>query len=203
MCHSVAMDDDEPHFESDSIPYQDTNDEVSEEESWLSGQFWYLISGILFGVMANLLSRMWTTIQGGGAAGAASGLGVTTTSSAKYFSHDNKMVFVIRTDLQMGKGKVAAQCAHAAIMCYKRAAKETPQLLKQWELFGQTKVTVKGENLQVLDELESKAKSMGMVTAIVRDAGRTQVETGTPTVLGIGPAPTTAINEVTGHLKLY
>merc|ERR1712146_754719 len=57
--------------------------------------------------------------------------------------HDNKMVFVIRTDLQMGKGKVAAQCAHAAIMCYKRASKETPQLLKQWELFGQTKVPSK------------------------------------------------------------
>jgi len=202
------MDDEEPHFDSDRTPYQDTIDddaeeEVSKEESWLTGQFWYLISGLLFGVMANLLSRMWSTMQGGRGAASGGAAVPTTTSSAKYFSHDNKMVFVIRTDLQMGKGKVAAQCAHAAIMCYKRAAKETPQLLKQWELFGQTKVTVKGESMQVLNELESKAKSMGMVTAIVRDAGRTQVETGTFTVLGIGPAPTTAINEVTGHLKLY
>ena len=85
----------------------------------------------------------------------------------------------------------------------KKAAKETPQLLKQWELFGQTKVTLKGDSLEALNDLEEKAKSMGMVAAIVRDAGRTQVEAGSPTVLGIGPAPTTAINEITGHLKLY
>ena len=50
------------------------------------------------------------------------------------------MALVVRTDLGMSKGKAAAQCAHAAIGCYKRALTESPQLLKQWETFGQTKV---------------------------------------------------------------
>ena len=171
-------------------------EEVQEDtETWLSGQLWYLITGIMFGIVANFMSRMWA-VQNGPAAAAQA-------ASAKFFSHDNKMVFVIRTDLNMTKGKVAAQCAHAAIMCYKQASKETPQLLKQWEVFGQTKITVKADDLTALNELQSKAKSMGIVAAIVRDAGRTQVESGSATVLGIGPAPSSAINEITGHLKLY
>ena len=58
-------------------------------------------------------------------------------------SMDNKMVLVVRTDLQMGKGKIAAQCAHAAVDLYKKASVKTPDLVKQWETFGQAKVTLK------------------------------------------------------------
>ena len=133
-------------------------------------------------------------------------------------STDNKMVLVVRTDLNMGKGKVAAQCAHAAVACYKQAAKKTPVLLKQWEVFGQAKVTLKapdfqslsnGESISTCDQgssletLAGEAEGLGMVACIIHDAGRTQVERGSPTVLGIGPAPSSTIDLVTGNLKLY
>lgn len=57
--------------------------------------------------------------------------------------YDNyKLVLVIRTDLKMGKGKVAAQCAHAAVTAYKSVMKH-PKILRAWEESGQPKITVK------------------------------------------------------------
>lgn len=53
-----------------------------------------------------------------------------------------KLVLVVRNDLKMGKGKVAAQCAHAAVAAYK-LAKKHPHTLKAWENNGQTKITLK------------------------------------------------------------
>lgn len=41
---------------------------------------------------------------------------------------EHKMVLVVRTDLGMGKGKVAAQCGHASLACYKRALKHMPRV---------------------------------------------------------------------------
>ena len=38
---------------------------------------------------------------------------------------------------------------------------------------------------------------------IIHDAGRTQIASGTATVLGIGPGPSSVIDNVSGHLKLY
>jgi PTH2 family peptidyl-tRNA hydrolase len=52
------------------------------------------------------------------------------------------------------------------------------------------------------DELAAKAASLGMPTYIVCDAGRTQIPAGSQTVLAIGPASKSAIDRVTGHLKL-
>lgn len=42
----------------------------------------------------------------------------------------------------MGKGKVAAQCSHAAVAAYK-AARKHPKILKAWEESGQAKITLK------------------------------------------------------------
>ena len=120
-------------------------------------------------------------------------------------STNNKLVMVVRTDLGMTKGKVAAQCAHAAVECYRRAAKENPTHLRQWEVFGQAKVALKaqGQGRQELEELKRNARALGLTAAIIRDAGRTQVEAGDATVLGVGPGPVEVVDQVTGHLKLY
>ena len=39
----------------------------------------------------------------------------------------------------MTKGKVAAQCAHAAVDCYRKGLQTTPMadFIKSWETFGQ------------------------------------------------------------------
>ncbi|KAJ2519631.1 hypothetical protein H4217_002563 [Coemansia sp. RSA 1939] len=114
-----------------------------------------------------------------------------------------KMVLIIRMDLGMTKGKIAAQCAHAALGCYKRATKQEPALLKAWELSGQPKVTLKCASEEEMAELQSRAKELGLVAQSICDAGRTQIAAGSRTVLGIGPGSKSAIDKVSGHLKLY
>lgn len=52
-------------------------------------------------------------------------------------------------------------------------------------------------------DLAVKAKNNQLLVSIVQDAGRTQVASGTKTVLAIGPGPKHIIDQVAGHLKLY
>ncbi|PSN41291.1 Peptidyl-tRNA hydrolase 2 [Blattella germanica] len=114
-----------------------------------------------------------------------------------------KLVLVVRTDLKMGKGKAAAQCAHAAVMAYQQAKKKHPEILQEWEECGQAKVVLKVDNEKDLMELASSARDNGLITSLVRDAGRTQIASGSKTVLGIGPGPVDLIDKVSGHLKLF
>ncbi|KAK4042325.1 peptidyl-tRNA hydrolase PTH2-domain-containing protein [Parachaetomium inaequale] len=121
-----------------------------------------------------------------------------------------KMVLVVRTDLGMTKGKIAAQCSHATLACYKsllRAAQQAPQsseakVLRQWERLGQAKIAVQVKSEDELLELMGKARSLGVTAEVIADAGRTQIASGSRTVLGVGPAPKSLVDMVTGHLKL-
>ncbi|XP_068187647.1 peptidyl-tRNA hydrolase 2, mitochondrial-like isoform X2 [Antennarius striatus] len=114
-----------------------------------------------------------------------------------------KMVLVVRNDLKMGKGKVAAQCSHAAVSAYKQCQRRNPELLKHWEYCGQPKVVVKAPDEDTLIDLLSLAKEAGLLVSLIQDAGRTQIAPGSRTVLGIGPGPADLIDKVSGHLKLY
>ncbi|KAJ8679056.1 hypothetical protein QAD02_014843 [Eretmocerus hayati] len=114
----------------------------------------------------------------------------------------SKLVLIVRNDLKMGKGKVAAQCAHAAVAAYKQARKH-PKILKSWEECGQTKITLRCDNETQLLELHETARAIGLLSNIVRDAGQTQVAPGSRTVCGVGPGPCELIDQITGHLKLY
>lgn len=53
-----------------------------------------------------------------------------------------------------------------------------------------------------MEELQATALSLGICAEVIHDAGRTQIAAGSATVLGIGPAPKSVVNAVTGHLKL-
>ncbi|MBA0707299.1 hypothetical protein Golax_019350 [Gossypium laxum] len=56
---------------------------------------------------------------------------------------DFKMVLVVRNDLKMGKGKIAAQCSHATLGLYKKLLHRAPKALNRWEMCAQPKVVVK------------------------------------------------------------
>lgn len=114
------------------------------------------------------------------------------------------MMLVVRSDLPMTKGKVGAQCAHAALECYRRASssKSGKEILNNWLSLGQPKVVVRIPNEKELLTLAKDATNAGLFTAVIRDAGKTQLQAGTISVLGIGPAPATALKNLTSHLKL-
>ncbi|KAF2107318.1 peptidyl-tRNA hydrolase PTH2-domain-containing protein [Lophiotrema nucula] len=115
-----------------------------------------------------------------------------------------KLVLVVRTDLGMTKGKIAAQCGHATLACYKHFLRTAPNspILKNWERYGQMKVALQAKSEEELEMLQAQALSLGLCARIIHDAGRTQIASGSATVLGIGPAPKDVVNQVTGHLKL-
>ncbi|KAD6796579.1 hypothetical protein E3N88_07475 [Mikania micrantha] len=67
---------------------------------------------------------------------------------------DFKMVLVVRNDLKMGKGKIAAQCSHATLGLYKKILHRAPKALSRWEMCGQVKVVVKIESEDDMLELQ-------------------------------------------------
>jgi PTH2 family peptidyl-tRNA hydrolase len=115
-----------------------------------------------------------------------------------------KMVIVIRRDLQMGPGKEIAQGAHAAMGAADNTiAKKWSGFVHSWRDSGQAKIVVYVDSREDLLALMMKADASGIGNYLVRDAGRTEVDFGTPTALGIGPDFESVIDEITDHLKLY
>lgn len=115
---------------------------------------------------------------------------------------EHKLVVAVRSDLELSKGKLAVQVAHAAVMAALDAKAKHRRWFSEWYGEGQKKVVVKGGTVDELHSLRGKARSMGLTTALVEDAGLTELPPGTVTCLGIGPGPNGIVDRVTGHLKL-
>lgn len=113
-----------------------------------------------------------------------------------------KLVVLVRTDLDMGKGKIAAQVGHASVECALRAEKKDRKVFDAWMDSGQKKVVLKVPNKDEMIRYMAEARSCGLYTVMISDAGRTQVDPGTATCIGIGPAPQSEIDKVTGALKM-
>ncbi|BFZ59211.1 hypothetical protein YB2330_000216 [Saitoella coloradoensis] len=126
-----------------------------------------------------------------------------TTEASANTTEEAKLVLVVRTDLGMTKGKIAAQCSHATLACYKSLLRHNPALLQHWESAGQPKITLQTKDEEEMLVMQAKALSLGLMARVVRDAGRTQIPAGSATVLGVGPGPRSVVDEVTGHLRLY
>ncbi len=113
-----------------------------------------------------------------------------------------KMVIAVRRDLKLPKGKLAVQVAHGAVDVVIKSLKYDPDKVNDWLNSGAKKVVVYVKNLDELWETKAKAEDLGVISSIVRDAGRTVVEPGTITALAIGPDKESIIDQITGDKKL-
>jgi peptidyl-tRNA hydrolase, PTH2 family len=112
-----------------------------------------------------------------------------------------KQAIIIRSDLGMGKGKLAGQTAHASVSAYNIARAKDRDAAREWEEEGQKKIVLKVQSEGELLELYEKMKRE-IPCALIRDAGKTQLEPGTLTCFGAGPADEAVINKYTKELKL-
>lgn len=115
---------------------------------------------------------------------------------------DYKQVMVVRDDLDMSKGKLAVQVAHASLSAAEKVRKQNPEWYENWRDERQKKVVVKVSSEKKLKNLKKEAEIQNLPNDIIKDAGLTELPPETPTVLGIGPAPNDKVDKVTGDLKL-
>lgn len=110
-----------------------------------------------------------------------------------------KQVVVVNESLNLPRGKLSAQVAHAAVEAFVRAS---PDATRSWLNSGMPKVVLHGRSEDELLELARRATQAGLPTALIRDAGRTVVAPGTVTCLGIGPAEEEDVDRLTGGMAL-
>jgi len=113
-----------------------------------------------------------------------------------------KLVIVIRDDLKMSGGKLAAQVAHAAVTCALESKAKKAKWFSEWYREGQRKVVLKAKDIEQLRSLKDMAAKAGIPFSLVTDAGLTELPPNTTTCLGIGPAPDSALDPITGSLPL-
>lgn len=123
-----------------------------------------------------------------------------------------KQVIVMRKDLNMRKGKMVAQGAHASIafLCdYGKniddmvLRKQLSPAMEQWIKNAFKKICVGVDSEEELLETYEKAKAAGLESRLVRDSGLTEFA-GEPTYtcVAIGPNWSEDIDKITGELKL-
>lgn len=120
-----------------------------------------------------------------------------------------KQVIILRKDLNMSTGKCVAQGAHASMLAYNQACHMDDDRVKhfeaicEWGRTGDTKIILACNSLTAITKLMNMALNKGLPCAIVVDEGRTEVEPGSVTALGIGPADAEEIDAITKRLRLY
>ena len=126
-----------------------------------------------------------------------------------------KQVIVVRSDLNMRRGKEAAQVAHASIKFLADAVTEwgndswanDPMDISEveWEWLNGSfsKIVVSVDSEHELAAITIKARVAGLHVDLIVDAGRTEFHgEPTKTCIAIGPDEAEKIDKITGHLKL-
>ncbi len=110
-----------------------------------------------------------------------------------------KQVILVRTDLGMGTGKIAAQAAHASVEAVLASDMKD---VRKWMDEGMKKVVLKVKSESELMKYATIARDAGLIVSLIVDAGWTEIKAGTKTSVGIGPAWEKDIDKVTGKLGL-
>jgi len=134
-----------------------------------------------------------------------------------YKENAPKQVIIIRKDLNMRKGKMIAQGAHASMkvifdmmttvynpITYNRVLKLTPESpLEQWVSGIFKKIVVGSETLGEMVDAYDKAKQAGIPCSIIEDAGLTEFGGNvTITAVAIGPDDPEKIDPITSKFNL-
>ncbi len=123
-----------------------------------------------------------------------------------------KQVIVVRRDLSMRKGKIAAQVAHASMKFLtdnNEAERGDEMIVKlspaeaMWLSGSFTKVVVGVDSEDALESLILNATLSGIECHPIVDAGRTEFN-GVPTLTcaAFGPGDSDTLDKLTGNLKL-
>ena len=110
-----------------------------------------------------------------------------------------KQVILVRGDLRLSAGKMSVQVAHASVDCAMKAGRK---LIGDWLSTGGKKVVLEVAGEAELRKFMELAIMQKLKCSLVSDAGRTHLEPGTVTCLGIGPDNDDKIDSVTGNLKI-
>lgn len=116
-----------------------------------------------------------------------------------------KQCIVVRKDLNMRKGKLAAQVAHASgkILLDNIDLVSNPKgVMKKWFGSGFTKIVVGCDSEEELLNIYKKAQEENIFCSLIMDAGRTEFKEPTYTCVALGPEYSEYINKITGELKL-
>lgn len=110
-----------------------------------------------------------------------------------------KQVIAVRSDLELPEGKLAAQVAHASL---EAALQADQDVMGAWRQAGATKIVVACEDEAALLDIAGACEKQGTPCSVVEDAGRTVVEPGTKTAVGVGPDDETRVDDVTEEYEL-
>ena len=110
-----------------------------------------------------------------------------------------KQVILMRSDLKLPKGKMAAQAAHASVEAVLKTDKDIVSL---WRRYGSKKVVLKVPDKESVYRYVQEAKDAGISTSIITDAGKTVIAPGTLTCGAIGPADEDTVDRITGRLSM-
>ncbi len=111
---------------------------------------------------------------------------------------DYKQMIFIRTDLGMNKGKIAAQAAHASLASF---LKNEDEINSEWISQGMKKIVLKITEKDVKAIL-TECKKNKFICAVIHDAGKTQVEAGSLTAIGVGPEEEKKLEKAFSTYKL-
>jgi len=109
-----------------------------------------------------------------------------------------KQAILVRTDLNMSAGKIAAQASHASVQAVLNSQQRH---LTLWTNEGMKKIVLQVANEKELLRYHQKARRKKLVSVVITDGGHTEVPPGTKTCAAIGPAQDEQIDAITGALK--